>query len=105
MTIPPVGGWHLFSKAPNSVLIICATLVVVAGLASLTAVAIVGGNAEEITRFINTVLNTLGFLAGVGALGFSASASKRADEAANGVNGQLDKKIEDAMTRVLSAKE
>lgn len=91
----------MLSKAPNSVLIICASLVVVAGLASLTAIAIVGGNADEITKFINTVLNTLGFLAGVGALGFSASASKRADEAANGVNGELDKRIATAMTKVL----
>lgn len=82
----------MLSKAPNSVLIVCATSVIIAALACLTTIALLGGDSTEVSRYINTILNVGGFLMSTGALGFAASASKRSDDAAKTAELNMNQK-------------
>jgi hypothetical protein len=98
-----VGAVKIMSKAPNTVIVVCATLLAVALLICMTVLAYFEKDAETLVRVINTVLNAAGVLLGAGAFVYSGSAAKRADDAANTVaNGDLDSRIRTAMRRVLA---
>lgn len=89
-------------KAPPTVLVVCGTVVGVAVLICMTVLAYFEKDAETLVRVINTVMNAAGVLLGAGAFVYSGSAAKRADDAANTVaNGDLDRRIRAAVTRVL----
>lgn len=91
------------SKAPNSVVYICATVVVVAALGSLTLIAVVGGDASQVRDYLNTIMSAATVLLSSGALIYSGAAAKRSNDAANSVNGELDAKIRDNVTAAIDA--
>ena len=94
------------SKAPNTVLVVCGTVMGVAVLICMTVLAYFEKDAETLVRVVNTVLNAAGVLLGAGAFVYSGSAAKRADDAANTVaNGDLDRRIRTALTRVMNERE
>jgi hypothetical protein len=93
----------LMAKAPNTVLWVCGTVVAVAILICITVLSYFEKDADTLVRVINTVLNAAGVLLGGGAFVYSASAAKRADDAASTVeNGDLDRRIRSAVARVLA---
>jgi hypothetical protein len=97
------GTLRIMSKAPNTVLVVCATVMGVAVLICMTVLAYFEKDAETLVRVVNTVLNAAGVLLGAGAFVYSGSAAKRADDAANTVsNGELDGRIRTALRRVLA---
>lgn len=92
----------LMSKAPNSVLAVCATIMGIVILICITVLSYFEKDTETLVRIVNTALNAAGVLLAGGAFVYSGSAAKRADDAANTVqNGELDRRIRNAMTRVL----
>lgn len=84
-------------RTPNSVIIICATVVVCTIVACLTALAYGNKSADDLTRFINTVLNIGGFVFGGGAFLASGYAASRSNEAAENTNGKLKQTVHEAV--------
>lgn len=98
-----VGAIKIMGKAPNTVIVVCATVMAITVLICMTVLAYFEKDAETLVRVINTVLNAAGVLLGAGAFVYSGSAAKRADDAANTVaNGGLDARIRTALRRVLA---
>lgn len=90
------------AKAPNTVLVVCGTLLAAVVLLCLTFLAYFEKDTDTLIRLINTLLNAVGVLLGAGAFVYSGTAAKRADDAASTVqNGNLDRRIREAMSRVL----
>ena len=73
-------------KSPNSVIVVCATLVALAVLASYVYLSANEKDAAEISRFVNTVLNFIA-VAGIATTGVVAgAAAKSAGEAKDAVD-------------------
>ncbi len=98
----------MFSKAPNPILVVCATAILIAILGAYVFLSANGKDAAEISRFVNTILNFgMIVLTGVGvtAAGAAAKTSTEAKEAAEQAvkqtNGDLDARITTAIETAL----
>ncbi len=98
--------WHgnvaVLRKAPNSVLIVCATVFGLALLASLTTLSLYGKSSNDVVSVLNTIMNLAGIALGGGALAYSASSAHSASNTEDFVsNGQLKDRIRSVLCEVL----
>lgn len=98
-------GSLVVTKAPNSVIVICVTVVVCSVIGAVTALSYAGSDTTELSRLINTLFNVVSVIFSGGAFLYSGAAAKRADDSANSVNGELHKKIESSVRQALMKNE
>lgn len=100
---------NVIMKAPNSVVIVCVTVVLLAVIGSVLLLSLYNKDADNLIRVINTLLNALGFIAGTGSLlyaGAAARSSAKTEEKTEAVaevseklaNGELDETIRRAVS-------
>jgi hypothetical protein len=103
-------------QAPNTVILVCATVIILALIGSVVGLSIYDKDTENLFRMLNILLNTLGFLSGTGALlyaGAAARSSAKTEESTARVveqtehvaetlaNGDLDVRIQTAVRRAI----
>lgn len=94
MTLP--NGKSVTKSAPTAVVVICATVVILAMLGSVVALSIFGKDAENLFRMLNILLNTLGVLTGTGALLYAGSAARSSARTEQNTNGIMDQRMQAA---------
>lgn len=90
-------------KAPNA-LIWAVSLCFVAILAAFVVLAVTGSNTTDLRSFINTVSNVVGVLLGGSGLVVAGAAAKSASKAEEQTNGDLDKRMQEAVRKELNAR-
>lgn len=84
--------------ARQPVVVICVTILCAMFIGGLVVLLALGRDASTLTQIVNTVLNSSGLIAGLGAVFYSQKAAKQ-------TNGSLDKRIQDNVHAVLSQRE
>ncbi len=79
----------------------CGAIIIVAIIAALTLLAVLGKDSTEISRLINTAFNFAGLLLGGGGLVYGRLAATRAGQAAEQTNGGMEERITAAVHRAL----
>lgn len=90
----------MISRAPNTVIVVCATVIVVVVFGIIGALVYAGRDPMDLTRLVNTLLNAAGFLTGTGAFLYAGMAAKSSGVNQDHLeNGTMDKKIAEAMEK------
>ena len=89
-------------NAPNS-LIYSVTAVFVTIILAFVVLAVTGSSSDDFRSFVNTVLNIGSVILSGGAVVAAGAAAKSSANAEDQTNGQLDKKIENAVRRAIYA--
>ncbi len=96
-------------NAPNTVLVICGTVIAVSILGALVFLSARGSDASAVKEFVNILVNFAGLIVGGTAAVAAGSAARTAGEAKDAAeqtvaqtNGQLDERIERAITSALA---
>lgn len=87
-------------EVPN-VVWVCLTVIFIAVLGSFVFLAATGSNADELSKFINTLMNIAMLFMGGGGLVFGASAAVNAKRASVQTNGQLKDTVKDATKQAI----
>lgn len=101
---PEAKSQSIVKRAPSSVLVICATVIVLAVIATIGALSYAGRDPGGIVTLANTLLNFAGVLLGGSALVVSGTAARSAVKAEDALNGGLDARIQQAVARALEAR-
>lgn len=68
----------LLSKAPNWVLVVCGTIVLVVTIAAITLLSFAGKSSDDLIRLLNTVMNVASTLLAGGAFVAAGAAAQTA---------------------------
>jgi len=93
---------NLSAKGVSNVVVVCATVVLLAFIGGMVLLTYVDKDADALSRLLNTLLNAIGAFAGTGALIYASSASKKATQAADQTNGTLDERIQANVHKALN---
>ena len=99
-------GTTVAQKAPNAVIVICGTLIVLTLIGSVVALSVFGKDTDSLFKMLNTLLSATGALAGTGAFLYSSAAARAATHAEETVtNGDstanLDERIQSAVIQAM----
>ncbi len=95
----------IMSKAPNGVIAVCVTVFLCVVVLSFAALAWKSGDMSELRSLINTLFNVATLILSGGALVVGGAAARSADQAARQTNGELDKRIRDAIGSALATQD
>lgn len=90
------------NKAPNGVLLVCATVFLSVLVGCFTLLALKGADATELRSLIQTLLSAAGVVLGGGSFLYAGIAARRSDEAAENTNGKLTERVETAVHNAVS---
>lgn len=91
------------AKANNGVLAVCATVIGLAFVGATTYLSHTGGDATELSRLINTLLNFASVILSGGAFATAAAAATSAHNTEKQTNGQLKQNVSDAVAEAVAA--
>ena|SRR5258705_13242589 len=89
------------NKAPNGVLLVCATVILCVLIGSVTLLAWGGKDASELRSLVTLLLNLAGIVLGGGSFLYAGIAAKKSDEAAENTNGKLTARVKTAVHTAL----
>ncbi len=96
---------ELMSKAPNGVIVVCVTVFAITVVLSFAALAWKSGDMTELRSLINTLVNFATLILSGGALVVSGAAARSSDQAARQTNGELDRRIREAISSALATQD
>ena|ERR1700759_974485 len=96
-----LGLGDALKEGPN-VVWVCLTVILLGVLTSYVVLAATGANSDDLSRFINTLLNIVSLLVGSGGLAFGASAAVNSKRASEQTNGVLKPTIKDATKEAIA---
>lgn len=100
----PVKLGEVVKNVPNALYWVVGVCFV-AILAAFVILSATGSSTDDLTKFLNTVLNIASALLGGGGLLFGAAAARSAHQAAEQTDGKLDDRIEQAVSRAVTPDE
>lgn len=89
------------TKASNTVLVVCATIMGIVIVASIVTLSIFNKSTDDLFRVLNTIWNLAGILLSSGAFIYAGSAARQTHQVVQQTNGDLDTRIEDAVRKVV----
>jgi hypothetical protein len=79
---------------PTTVVLACATLVIISLVGAFTVLALYGKTTDDLFKLLNVIMNGASVLLSAGAFTYSGSADRKAGRAVQQTNHQLDDRIE-----------
>lgn len=93
----------LITKAPNAVIAVCVTTVIITTLICVTLLVTLGKNPHDLFNILSALFSGGSLLLSGGAYLYAGASAKRANDSAVTVeglsNGELSQKIQDALSR------
>lgn len=94
-------GANVVQKAPNGVIALCVTSVVLALIGAFTALAYAGKDTQQLAYLLNALMSSLGFLTGTGAFLYAGAAAKSSAQTEENTNGELTRRIHAAVANAM----
>lgn len=88
-------------STPPAVVIVCAAVVVVTMIGSVTALAAFGQNTDPVFKLINILIGAVNMLISASAVLYAGAAAKSAGTAVEQTNGVMDSRIEEGVKKAL----
>lgn len=85
-----------------SVVWVCITVIFLGILGSFVVLAATGSSSDDLSRFLNTIMNVGSIIMGGGGLAFGASAAVNSKRASEQTNGQMKETMKAAVKEVIS---
>lgn len=93
MTGTTTGGGARAAQKINNTMIVCATVLGLAVLASVVFLIDTGRGTEELIKFINAAVGTIGALTGAGAFIYAKRGAVHSEQAAEQTDGVLEARM------------